>query len=91
MKFQVDWHPRAEAELTRIWLNEPLSQLISLAANRIDQQLTEHPAEVGESRPNGRRILLDAPLGIYYRFYEEDRRVLVLKVWYFRKRSSEAE
>jgi hypothetical protein len=51
------------------------------AANQIDVWLKHAPDQVGESRPENRRILLEPPLGVIYEIEEMDRIVNVLQVW----------
>ncbi len=88
MKYLVIWQPEAEDELARLWLDVTSRQMVTLAANRIDGLLQTQPNEVGESRTNGRRILLVPPLAAIYRVIEADLQVRVLRVWYFSKRDT---
>lgn len=91
MKYQVEWRDEAILELARIWMDESHRDTVTQTANEIDQLLRNQADVMGESRPNGRRILLVSPLGVYYRVYNDDCHVRVLKVWYYPKHSSEAE
>ena len=86
MKYTVVWQPEVEDELARLWLDEATRQTVGLAADRIDNLLPTQPNEVGESRANGRRILLVPPLATVYRVLDADSQVRVLRVWYFSKR-----
>jgi len=52
-----------------------------LAAASIDHLLSHDPKSSGESRFESVRILLVAPLGVYFNVREEDRAVDVLAVW----------
>jgi hypothetical protein len=52
---------------------------ITLAANRIDNLLSRNPFDQGESRPKGRRILVDLPLIVVFEIREQDRIVRVLQ------------
>ena len=88
MKYLVIWQPEVEDELARLWLDGTSRQMVSLAANRIDGLLQTQPNEVGESRANGRRILLVPPLAAIYRVIEVELQVRVLRVWYFSKRDT---
>ena len=83
MSYTVVWHAEAEDELAQIWLEYAPQSSITSAANRIDELLRAQPTEVGESRPNDRRILLVPPLGVTYRVRQPDRFVHVLRVWYY--------
>jgi len=87
MKYQVSWHPEAEAELARLWLDMPNRQEVAIAADRLDSFLGNRPSEIGESRPNSRRIFFETPLGVIYRVIDADKRVFVLRVWHIPKRS----
>ncbi len=81
MTYTVVWIPKAQDDLTAIWLNAADRATISKAANSLDRELTQNPAAVGESRPSGRRIAYCLPLGIRFRVLEDDRLVRVLAVW----------
>ena len=81
MKYEIIWQPRAEDELTRLWLDSPQRETVRLAADEIDMLLKMNPLDAGESRSDNRRILFVAPLGVVYRVFEVDRRVKVLRVW----------
>ena len=91
MKYTVIWLPDTIDELAILWLNPSLRKAVTNAADKIDILLSGHPAEVGESRSNDRRILFESPLGVTYRIKHADMKVYVLRVWCFRKRSNEAE
>jgi hypothetical protein len=84
MNYTVIWLPGAEQELAALWLDASNRDAITTAAARIDQLLEREPETEGESRPDGRRILFAAPLGVIYRVYPDQRRVTVQHVWQFR-------
>lgn len=81
MTYAVAWLPDAEQELAAIYMNASDPSAISQASNLIDYRLARNPAQEGESRPNGRRILLVSPLGVIFRVSEDDRLVTVSHVW----------
>jgi plasmid stabilization system protein ParE len=83
MKYDVIWLPDAEQELAEVWLNAPNRNLVSQAAFGIDLSIEADPNNVGESRPNERRIFFVPPLGIIYRVLESPQRVEVIHVWRF--------
>jgi hypothetical protein len=58
-------------------------QAVTDAANEIDRLLAIEPLDIGESREEGRRILLVPPLGVTFYVVSEDRIVRVLDVWSF--------
>lgn len=86
MTFRVEWIDTALKELASMWLaaNSRTRKRITKAAHEIDLQLAQDPLQVGESRPRGRRVLFEAPLGVTYRV--DNGVVTVLHVWRFRER-----
>jgi hypothetical protein len=61
-------------------------EAITAAVRRIDQRLRHDPEDQGESRDQGRRILLETPLGVTVTVQPDDRTVSVLTVWHFDRR-----
>ena len=84
MKFTVLWKKPAEDALAGIWLAADDRELITRTAFEIDRRLEKEPQSAGESRPDGTRILIRAPLGVKFQVYAEDRIVRVADVWRFR-------
>jgi hypothetical protein len=84
VNWTVVWVSDAEAELAELWLAPLQRQLVANAANEIDRILGIAPRDAGESREEGRRILLVPPLGVTFRVLEADRVVRVLEVWRFK-------
>jgi hypothetical protein len=80
--FSVNWLPDCEQELARLRINAPDRQAVTQAAH-IPERLRLDPLDVGESRPNGRRILFASPLGVVYRVIPDDMLVQVEHVWRF--------
>lgn len=87
--FRVQWVQAAVNELTAIWTNadSPFRQAITAATHAIDEQVRTDPIGNSESRPEGRRVLLVAPVGITFRVDVRRRTVVVLRVWVFRRRN----
>ncbi len=83
MNFQVFWVSEAEEELAAIWLDASDRNAITVAAHVIDSALRVNPEEAGESRNEGRRILLEPPLGVMFIVSPQYRMVSVLTVWQF--------
>lgn len=81
MKFTVVWLPRAERELADLWEASPDRASLTRAADRIEQALAGLPHLAGEERSDGRRVLIDDPLGILFRVFLDDRMVRVTTVW----------
>ena len=86
--FTIRWRRSALNELATVWTDASSDkrQEITAASQRIDQLLRDDPAQQGESRPRGRRILFAAPLGITFYVNRQAARVFVLHVWRFRQR-----
>lgn len=86
MKFTVIWTPRAERELTALWLDAADSRAaMAEAANAIDSKLAAAPLAHGESRSGAVRIMFQPPLVVEYEVFEDDRTVHVLMVWEYGK------
>ena len=80
--FSVGWVRSALNDLAGIWnqANSGERAAISDAANRIDSILAANPSDQGESRPNGRRVLVELPLVVVFEVLEQDRMARVLQV-----------
>jgi hypothetical protein len=87
MSFTVVWKPEAERRLATIWTDATDRNAVTRAAGAIDRVLKSHPENLGESRNKGRRIILEAPLGVAFRVSPSDRLVTVLTVWAYERRS----
>ena len=72
MTYTVVWDPAVEQDLAHLWISAPDRQALSAAADQIDQLLRTDPEQQGESRPEG-RVLLIAPLGVLFHVLEQDR------------------
>ena len=80
MRYTVPWHPDAENELARIWLDATYRQAIAHAANEIDRELSSEPERKGQEF-FGDRILVVVPLAVTFSISQPDRLVQVLQVW----------
>ena len=85
MTFSVVWLPVAEQQLAEVWVRASDKAAVTNATSEIDRVLRLNPDRVGESRPDGRRILLESPLGVVYRIDYTNAVVRVVSVWRFRK------
>jgi hypothetical protein len=81
MRYTVLWQPTAEAALATLWTTAPDRHAVAAAADHIDAQLQRDPHSFGESRSGMRRIGIELPLGVDFEIREDDRQVLVLRVW----------
>jgi hypothetical protein len=84
--FRVRWARRALDALADMWTNADtgLRQAITAASNQIEWALRPNPQGTGESRPGGRRILFQSPLGAIFRIEADGRTVSVLRAWLLR-------
>ncbi len=81
MNYRVVWRKRVADQIhTAAFLmfehgrrDAPLVE--ALAA--IDERLQSRPHEVGESRGDGERVLIHAPLTVWYEVFEQDGVVIV--------------
>lgn len=85
--FRVRWAEAALDELAALWLqaDSALRETITAAAHQIDQQLQANPYGLGESRPEGRRVLFFYPLGVSFRVEQDEQTVSVLHIWRFQR------
>jgi plasmid stabilization system protein ParE len=81
MRYTVTWHPSAEDELARFWLDAPVRSAVTTAADRIDQILGTDSDTKGEEF-YGNRLLVEMPLAVIFAVHPDDRRVEVLQVWH---------
>ncbi len=88
--FQVQWVQSALDKLAATWIeaDSALRSRITVAMTQVDQCLRAGPGDQGESREENRRTLFIAPLGIDYLLEEDDRRVIVLRVWLAQRRNA---
>jgi mRNA-degrading endonuclease RelE of RelBE toxin-antitoxin system len=83
VRYTVTWKPEAERRLAELWLNATDRTAITRAANEIDRRLQTNPDQEGESRSDGRRLLLVKPLAVIFEVVPDDRIVYVLTVWQY--------
>ena len=86
MNYRVVWDVSAYRELERIWSEaEPVHPYLN-AFDEIDSLLSVDAHEQGESRPDGRRILIVSPLGVLFRAQPRLLETHVLQVWSISRR-----
>ena len=85
MNFTVVWDDDAEATLAAIWLAAPDRAAVTRAVDVLERKLQTDPANTGESRPNGRRVAFEAPIGIRFKAVGGGV-VRVINVWAYRHR-----
>jgi hypothetical protein len=81
MKFTVVWKPTAADKLADLWTVGPDRAAITQAANLIDRLLQNDPLRQGEERGDDTRILIEAPLAVYYSVSQADCLVTVHAAW----------
>ena len=82
--FTVIWREDAEAELTRLWLENPqVRNDITAAADSIDHWLAIAPTTLGEPSSPTKRQYVQPPLKILFDYSEQDQwaRVIYVKFW----------
>ena len=65
--FRVRYTRNASNQLAAIWTDATDQNAVTVASHRIEQLLRRDPENVGEDRPNGRRVIFNAPLVVLYR------------------------
>jgi hypothetical protein len=86
--FQVIWERGALDHVGARWAAAEGAERLGIgnAFIRMTQQLRTDPYAQSESRPDGRRIMLDAPLGIRFSVDDDSQTVQVEELWVFPKR-----
>lgn len=82
MRYTVVWERSALGELANLWMaaDSVVRAQISAATAELDRTLAIQPEIQGESRANGRRIVIAAPLVATFMILPPDRQVKVLAV-----------
>jgi hypothetical protein len=83
--YDVRWAESALNSLAEVWNRAPDRNAVTSAILRIDRSLAVSPENQGESRDEGRRILLEPPLGVIFRVHIESQTVIILEVWSFNR------
>jgi hypothetical protein len=67
--YVVTWASAALIDLAALWVDADavLRTAITAAIEQIDTALARAPDDVGESRPDNRRIAFEPPLGFLFR------------------------
>jgi hypothetical protein len=81
MKYTVVWKPAVLQQLARIWNSATDRAAVTAAADSIDAALIQDPLTKGEARTGPTRILVEAPLAVYFNVSQPDRLVSVWAVW----------
>jgi len=79
--YRVEWVDAAFDQTDEIIRANPvLHPAIAVGLQRVSRDLSQWPTEVGESRPNGRRVGFFGPLVVYYRVLTVERVARVISV-----------
>jgi hypothetical protein len=84
MTYTVIWLPAAEEELAAVWLDAQYQAAVTRASELLDRRMQAQGPDCGESRPDGRRIDFEWPLGVLFRVDDARKTVTVSHVWLFR-------
>jgi hypothetical protein len=81
--FSVRWKRSALNDLAELWTDadSEFRNALTKATNEIDTLLRNDPANQGESRPGGRRVMHNSPLGVLFKIDAQQSIVRVLQIW----------
>lgn len=81
--YTVVWTDHAYDDLADVWVavDPPTRDRVEAAVNWLNSELRRDPNDVGESRPNNRRIAFAGPLVIVFRVNEQTSTVRVNHAW----------
>lgn len=80
-RYTVVWWPAALDELTDLWLQSEDRAAVTADAREVDRRFAEQASEWGDLVTGNVRVMDLTRIGVYFRIFEEDRRVEV--VWVF--------
>ncbi|MGE5193676.1 MAG: type II toxin-antitoxin system RelE/ParE family toxin [Deltaproteobacteria bacterium] len=80
MKYTVVWKPAAENELAAIWNIASDRAAATAAADAIEKSLRTDPVLRRETSTRTTRVIIEAPLIVKYRIFDDDRLVRILTV-----------
>lgn len=81
MMYRLEWLNAAFDQTDQLIRGYPvLEPAFAAGLQRLARDLSQWPTEVGESRPNDRRIGFFGPLVVYYRVLESERVVRIISV-----------
>ena len=82
MKYAIAWENAADDQLMTIWMHAADRAAVTAASGRLLFRLTYQPLSVGESRESSQsRFATEPPIGFLYEVIEDDKRVVVQKVF----------
>lgn len=78
MNYRVIWHPDAFRRLRHFWIAAKQPESGIRAFDEIERIPQKDAEQCGESRPDGRRILIVPPIGVLFRTVAETNEALIL-------------
>jgi plasmid stabilization system protein ParE len=79
--YRLDWLQTAFDQVNSLIRKHPVLEAVFAAGHqRLARDLSQWPTEVGESRPNSRRIGFFGTFVVYYRVLESERAVRIISV-----------
>lgn len=86
--YRVYWVPGALDELTRAWLRADSVEraAITTAVEIVERKLRDDPLAQGESRDEGKRVLIERPLVVVFEVAPRFSSVRIGHVWTYRRR-----
>jgi hypothetical protein len=88
VKYRVSWDPSAFRRLLREWTAAGKPQSGIRAYDAVEELLSTDAELTGESRDEGRRIVIVPPLGVLFRVLPESGEVRVVDAWLISGRAS---
>jgi hypothetical protein len=77
IRYAVVWREDVQNDLAQLWLESPIRQQITAAADRVDAELLIDAHLKGETLPEGVKSLACPPLVVRFRIDDGDRKVFV--------------
>ncbi len=81
LMFSVRWTSSARDGLATAWIEAKDRNAVTEAVVQIDTILAKDPENAGESRDLGRRLLLQIPIGVFFKVDLSAHVVQVAKAW----------
>ncbi len=85
MNYAVEWNPSAMEAINRLWQLTSNRDAILRAMWDIEAALRDDPHDVGESRPDDRRITYATPLGVRFEIDDAVFQVKIIAAWAIRR------
>ena len=80
MKFTVAWTDSADNELCELFMAVPNPDELSRFVNAIETELARRPEDIGESRDEHLRVVMESHFGILFEVFPDDRLVQVVHI-----------